>query len=390
MLTALDTVATLTTSAVLHEVFPQAEAHHADAVLEWPVLVIPQGSEPRWIIVGDAQKTVSVLRSWRPYNLGSRIRWSAVSFAASARMLAQLPGVQSSHVRVDPSYWQTVLPGLTANWNAVIHVGSPSYTRKATVFFIAEDRQVKAVVKVPLTRIAGAFILNEADVLFRMRHWQGLPQVLFQDPSRGIAAQTWLMGRPVSRSFTHEHLDLLCRFANPGATIRISDYSAAIASQLNALDSKFDRDLLSRALELLDFNEPLPAFVEHRDFAPWNLKRLPDGRLGLVDWEWAVTQSLPWQDVCRFFYMSDVVFTGPGNVWESMCANPLLNIYRKQFAIRTEALRPLTMYYLLRVLCMDAEIDNSRLTNYTYRQIQLLLDAERESAEESNSSIPGH
>src|ERR1035438_4778012 len=106
MLTALDTVDTLATSTVLQEVFPEAISAYPRALLERPVFVIPQGSEPRWIIVGDSQKVTSVLRSWRPYNMGSRIRWSAVSLAASVRMLAKLPGVQSSRNLIDHAYWQ--------------------------------------------------------------------------------------------------------------------------------------------------------------------------------------------------------------------------------------------------------------------------------------------
>jgi len=377
MLIALEPAAKLTTSGVLQEVFPAATLTPTDLQLEeQPVFVISQSDEPRWIIVGDTRKAFPVLRSWRPFNLSSRVRWNVVSLAAFGRVLERLPGVKFSRARIDHSYWQDRLPGPPKSWNVVIHIGNPSHTRKATAFFISEDGQITAVGKVPLTRIAGRSILNEADVLLRLQQWEWLPRVLLQDPGRGIAAQSWLVGEPVGRSFTSAHLNLLCRFANKSDTIRISDQRESIEAQLNALDSSFDHVTLSRALKILEFDQPLPSFVEHRDFAPWNLKRLSSGDLGLVDWEWAVTKSLPFQDACRFFYMSDAVFDGPGGVWESMSNNPLLQTYCARFAIPGNALRPLVMHYLLRVLCMDAEINNTRLTNYTYRQIQVLLAAE--------------
>jgi hypothetical protein len=289
-------------------------------------------------------------------------------------MLAWLPGVKNTSARIDSSYWTQRLTELPVNWSAVIHVGSRSYTRKAIVFFLGEDRAIKAAAKVPLAPAAGLAILNEATILDRLKAVQYLPRVLFRDSDRGVAAQSWLEGKPVSRGFSTAHLDLLSLLANVGSVTRVSDYRSLIALQLEELDLPFERSLLNQALEALDFDEPLHGFIEHRDFAPWNLKWLPSGSLGLLDWEWAVSDSLPWQDVCRLFYLDDAHFGGPGRVWEAMNANPLLLKYRLRFGIPTAALMALTMHYLLRVLCMDWQSGNMRLTQYTYRQIMALLE----------------
>src|SRR5438552_4147216 len=106
-----------------------------------------------------------------------------------------------------------------------------------------------------------------------------LPEIVFQDTDRAIAAQTWLEGKPVSRGFSKAHLDLLSLLVNPGRTARVSDYLPATCAHLDELDFPFDRSLLARALEWLEFDEPLQSFVEHRDFAPWNLKWLSNGDL---------------------------------------------------------------------------------------------------------------
>jgi hypothetical protein len=381
MLTLLDSASLLTTSHVLQVGFPAlGESLASQETDDRLVHVIPQNAEPRWIILGAPWKALPVLRSWRPWNLKSRLQWSAVLFAASTRVLPHLAGVVNSHDRIDSSYWRQHLPEFSDDWNAVIHVGSRSYTRKAIVFFFGKDLLVNAVAKVPLTQAAALAILNEAAILDRMRAVGYLPRIIFRDPVRGVAAQSWLVGKPVSRGFTAAHLDLLSLLANPGRTTRVSDYAPGVAAQLDKADLPFDRSVLLNALELLNFDEPLQGFVEHRDFAPWNLKWISGGRLGLLDWEWAVTDSLPWQDICRFFYLEDAHFNGSGRVWETMGSNRLLQIYRKRFAIPTHALTALTMHYLLRVLCMDWQSRNVHLTQYTFKQIQLLLNTCRRIA----------
>jgi hypothetical protein len=381
MLTSTDAAEPLTASHVLQAAFPAlGNEMVALAAVERAVHVIPNGAEPRWVILGNPRKALPVLRSWRPWNLSSRLRWSAVLFAASIKMLHRLPGVTSRSACIDTSYWQRNLPEFSESWTAVVHLGSPSYTRKAIVFFLGKDQAVKAVAKIPLAPAAALAILNEAAILQRMKAIEYLPRVQFQDSARGVAAQSWLDGKPVSRSFTSAHVDLLSFLANPGIATRVCDYQAEIAAQLDEHDLPFDRSVLTHGVELLSFDEPLQGFVEHRDFAPWNLKRLPDGSLGLLDWEWAVPNSLPWQDACRFFYLQDVHFNGRGNVWEALTHNRLLQRYCQRFAIPIEALPPLTMHYLLRVLCMDWQSGNTGVAQYTFTQIQLLLDIHRKTA----------
>ena len=299
--------------------------------------------------------------------------------AASIKMLPRLPGVSNSNACIDTSYWQRNLAEFSERWAAVIHLGSPSHTRKAIVFFLGEDHSIKAVAKVPLEPLAYQAILNEAAVLERMKQFLHLPRILFQDSERGVAAQSWLDGKPVSRGFTSAHLDLLSLLATPGSTARVSDFKAEVAAQLDEHDVPFDRLVLAQALELLNFDEPMQGFVEHRDFVPWNLKRVPDGSLALLDWEWAASHSLPWQDICRFFYNQDALFKGHGRVWETLIGNQLLQRYRQRFAIPAEALPALTMHYLLRVLSMDWQSGNTGVAQCTFQQIQLLLGRYRKT-----------
>jgi hypothetical protein len=373
MVGVFDPAGPLTISGVLRAAFPESDpatesAKSADSFIH----VIPQGLEPRWIIIGDPRKAVPVLRSWRPYNLGSRVRWGAVVSAASLDVLARLPGVVNSRAPINLSYWQRSLAGFSADWTPVVHVGNPSHTRKAIVFFIGQN-QIKAVAKVPLIDDAAPAILNEAEILRGLHPAHYLPEVLFADPGRGIAAQSWLEGKPVSRELTAAHVNLLGLLALPGSTTRLADYRTAITADLEQADLPFDRTILARAMDMLDFEGALPGFVEHRDFAPWNLKRMPNGETAAIDWEWAVARSLPCQDICRFFYIQDALFDGPGKVWETLTGHPLLQAHYRRFSISPHALPSLTMHYLLRVLCMDWRSGNARLAHYAFRQIDQLL-----------------
>jgi hypothetical protein len=374
----MDSADALTISDILAAGFPDpGNSTAAKDPQELAVHVIPQGGEPRWIILGDPRRALPVLRSWRPWKLSSRLRWNTVLLAVSTGMLDRLPRVSTSRACLDPSYWRQRLSDFPENWGAVIHVGSRSFTRKAILFFFGKNGLIKAPVKVPLATAAPFAILNEAAVLHCMQGADYLPKVLFQDPERGITAQTWLEGKPVSRGFTKAHLDLLSLLVDARGITRVSDYRSGIEMQMNQLDLPFDRSRLLEALDLLDFDEPLPRFVEHRDFAPWNLKWLPDGRLGLLDWEWAVPESLPWQDVCRLFYLDDAHFAGRGRVLETMNGNSLLHMYRSRFGISSAASAALTMHYLLRVLCMDWQSGNAQLARHSYRQLDLLLESRR-------------
>jgi hypothetical protein len=378
MMTSTGPAEPLTAAHVLQAAFPALRQPAAAlTTCERTVHVIPNGAEPRWIILGNPAEALPVLRSWRPWNLTSRVQWSAVLFAASVKMLPRLPRVCNSTAGIDTTYWQGNLPEFSARGATVIHVGNPSHTRKAILFFLGEDHSINAVAKVPLARQAAQAILNEAAILQRIKRIVRLPRILFQDSDRGVAAQSWLDGKPVSRGFSSAHLDLLSLLANPGSNTRVSDYRAEVAAQLDQHDLPFDRTVLAHALELLNFDEPLQGFVEHRDFAPWNLKRFPDGSLGLLDWEWAVSHSLPWQDICRFFYNQDALFKGHGRVWEVLTGNRLLQRYRKRFAIPEQALPALTMHYLLRVLSMDWQSGNTRVAQCTFEQIQRLLGSYR-------------
>jgi len=367
----------LNLSDILRISFPAGDEGNAPRGTEFAVHVIPQGNEPRWVVIGDPRNAAPVFRSWRPFKISTRVRWSAVVAASAHGLLARLPGVISTRSVVDLSYWRR-LPGFDDDWVPVVHIGNPSYTRKITVFFVdRQEQKCKAVAKVPLSGASAQAILNEADVLDRLRGAEYLPACLFRDRQRGIAAQAWLEGAPLSRAFRPSHMELLARFAVPEGMVRVSDQRKAIAGELEESGLPFDRDVISRAQGFLDYDAPLPAFIEHRDFAPWNLKRLENGQTGAIDWEWTVLRGLPCQDIYRYFYIQDALFNGPGNAWQVINSQSLVRDFYRRFELPPEALPALAMHYLLRVMAMDWRGGNVFLAKYGYGQIEALLAAQK-------------
>src|SRR5580692_6644277 len=143
MLTSGKSPSPLTTADVLEAAFPTTKSGSRISTSESrDVLVIPHGSEPRWIILGRADKSLPVLRSWNPWNRSSRLRWSVVRIAASINMLRALPGILRNNALIDDSYWRRNLADFPKNWTAVIHVGNTSPSRKAIVFFVGGNQRI--------------------------------------------------------------------------------------------------------------------------------------------------------------------------------------------------------------------------------------------------------
>lgn len=348
------------------------------ATRELRVQIISQGGIPRWVLPANTQRAVTVLRSWKPYKVKSRLKWSAIVGACRLNALSALPGITREIAHYDPSYWGRFLPGFRDSWEMVAYIGNIFPTRKALIFFVDENASVQAVAKVPIYPAAKSAILNEAKILTKLEHRLVVPRVLFSDEEQGIAAQSWMEGANVSRKLGEEHLEVLSAFASETAWVRLSDTRGELEDQV-ALLRGVDSELLKRALLLLETPEEMRACVEHGDFAPWNFRRLADGQLTLIDWEWAVEDGFPWQDVCRYFYLQDFLFREGSNVWKVLRTNPLLQEYCRRYELSTEAVVGLTVRYLVRYLCEEHAEGNHDRVEYATRKIREILDSQSPS-----------
>lgn len=340
-----------------------------------PVHIISHGGVPRWVLPGDTRRALSVLRSWKPYKVTSRAQWGAIVGACRLNALSMLPGVTRETLRCDLSYWRLELSGFSDSWSIVAYIGNPSPTRKTLMFFTDERGKVQAVGKVPIRAEAKAAILNEARVLRKVRDRFPVAEVLFSDEVQGIAAQTWMKGDNVPLEFSAERLDLLTSFGNGNGSVRLSDCREELESQATSLDLPIGPSVLRRALAMLNVRDELRTCLEHGDFVPWNMRRLKDGRLTLIDWEWAVEDGFPWQDVCHYFYLQDYLFQKRADVWRILTTHPLLNEYRRRFGLSPEAVRGLTIRYLLRYMCAEYAEGDADKVEFAARKIKELVEA---------------
>jgi hypothetical protein len=336
-------------------------------------LVIFQGKDPRWIVPNRSRAALPVFQSWRPYGTKTRVQWAGVVAACRWNALVLLPGIKKTRAQCNLAYWAEHIQNVHSGWDILGHIGNPSPTQKAILFFL-DRHSIPAVAKIPLTEAAATAILNEAAVLRRMRKKHIVPEVVFEDPERGIAAQSWVVGQPAARRFGEEHLDFLLRLSCEGHSARLSMYRDGMIALLQKLPwQKLEWQQIEAAVSLLDNEEDLPAFTEHRDFAPWNIRRLSDGSITLIDWEWAIEHGLPWLDVCRYFYIQDYLFQESKNVWELLKSHPLLRKYASGCGLSARAIRGLTAYYLLRSLHEDVNSGEKERAQYIFRQVQSLL-----------------
>lgn len=351
-----------------------AEAAKLTEGITLPVRVISQLGAPRWVLPADERRAVSVLQTWAPYGVRSRVKWGAIVGACRLSALSMLPGVAREYLTCDFSYWRRMLPGYQDSWAIVGYIGNPSPTRKVLLFFLDTNGQVRAVVKVPVQPEAKAAIVDESNILKKMRDRLPVPLVLFCDEGEGIAAQSWIEGVSAPRAFGREHLELLMQLVSNRACLRLNERRQALEMRIASLRRSSDSPLLGRALSLLNSKEEVPECIEHGDFTPWNLRRISHGHLTLIDWEWSVEAGYPWQDICRYFYLQAYLFRHTASVWKRLITHPLLTEYCRRLGLSAEAMRGLTARFLLRFLCDSHDEGDADKVAFAMAKIREVLN----------------
>ncbi len=251
--------------------------------------VLSRNGQPRWLLPARQRKLDSVLASWSPYRLDSRLKWHAVCAANRIGCLSLLPGVTVSTIcGLDQIDWTSLGWNIDAAPVPAVYLGTPGPARKAVIHLLDSASGVcHVILKVPINDGARAAILREGDVLISLDS-EGCTlsqRLLSVDRDRGISAQTFLSGAAGTRRLRPKYLRLLRALRLPGETTSIAEHAASLQEQL-LWSATSDRDLvtINAALSHLCDAHPLAAFWTHGDFAPWNIKHSPEGP-ALLDWE---------------------------------------------------------------------------------------------------------
>ena len=213
---------------------------------------------------------------------------------------------------------------------------TPRFRASRHVVFLILDRATSEpalVVKVP--RLSGhnrqvereAANLRSAGAVYA----EGIPQVIACEPygDRTILVETALQGEPMGPTMVRRRPAECCRrmlhWLRGGEIVQNSDdwFERLIEQPLEQFASRFpltakEQRCLRATREVI---EPLrgsgiPLVLEHGDLSHPNLLMLPDGQIGVIDWELAQPRGLPAQDL--FFFLTYVALArAKADTWKA-------------------------------------------------------------------------
>ena len=344
-----------------------------------PYLVIPGHDGPRWLIPARSRSAASVLRSWHPYNLSSRLKWLAVCTAARTGLLRFAGSVSSVAVsRRGALQWFERCGIRSQTGEMVILLGNPSPDRKLVVFLLhdthsGDTHPIAAVLKVGLTAGGGQSVLHEAEVLRKLEPYSWAPRLLSVHPELRAAVQKFVPGAMPDRRFRPEYMEILCHLPRSGGGKTLAQLAGEMARRLGPFKARLDAlapGLLDRSCDALDLDSFVPTLLVHGDFAPWNMRRNAQMGYVLVDWEWADFAGLPAYDLLHFQFNDDRLFGEKAGGYAAIRSRPICAEYLRRMDLDAELLPRLAIAYLLDQLESHCRQRGARLTAYTLRQLE--------------------
>ena len=178
---------------------------------------------------------------------------------------------------------------------AAVFIGTPGRAQKITVQYINHAARPLAYLKLGSTMTAKELLTRERDALRLLPAGLGPSCIAFGAFDGGWGLLTSAIdGRRLDASFgaLPELAACLDRLPATG--------ESAIASHpwVVRLNERSQVDL-ERILESLA-SRPWPIVLTHGDLAPWNVLRDAQGRLMLIDWEYASQAGLPYIDLAYY------------------------------------------------------------------------------------------
>lgn len=209
----------------------------------------------------------------------------------------------------------------------IIHNASPGEGAKAILKLVTDGGSALAYAKIADNRVRGIFIENEYRTLARLEGvafktasvptlagfdiLNGHYILILKASDEGFAANI--------RSMDESVTDFLIELFERTSSVKKIEETLFWADTRKAL-SEFSSgpygpaygwlsDMAFGLMELLK-GESFPFGVAHRDFVGWNIKRMSDSRLYVMDWEWARPEHIPFQDFFHFILLTEWANSG--------------------------------------------------------------------------------
>ena len=273
---------------------------------------LPNLAAARWFIPLDQPAVAAAA-----FGVYSPTRLSARAKRTAARVAARLgvPGWYRDTVTIaqrrPPPLERQLAAGLgTADeLRLSLSAGAPepARNRKASAALLRLDGSVVGFAKLSGSPLARGLIQREAAVLTELARWpavaDGVPKLLAAGEADGryYLVQSPMAGRPAPARMTASHrtflADLQDGHPRPAAD---TEFVRSLLPRLHRLgDDRADLvPLAERVVASLDRCRVRQTVV-HGDFAPWNLRCQPAGRLAAFDWEYGRTDGLPAADAAH-------------------------------------------------------------------------------------------
>lgn len=336
--------------------------------------IIQGHSGPRWLLPQRGGLTGTILKEWRPYGAPARAYWMGVRAAARLGLAAFLPRTGRAPAPADTGTQFLNSIGLNESGGLpAILVGNTVATRKLLVFLEVGDDRRRVVAKVPLTPMARLSIETEAAALRRLDRRHRAPRLLHFSAEKGAAVQEYLAGKLGSRRCKPRYIQMLLEFILPDAKIALRERGARLAARLHASDHyRHHAGTIDPALRYLDCDAQVDSALVHGDFAPWNIRELPDGACTLIDWELARWDGIAFFDLCHFYYMQCLLFSRETLFYEPMLAEGAWRDYCRPLGMAPALLPRLSAAFLLEMMAGYWETEDP-IAAFGLHQMELFL-----------------
>jgi hypothetical protein len=352
-----------------------------------PYTIVPGNDGPRWLLPNRNKLTWTILNEWHPYSTLAWLSWAGIRLLARFGALPFLPGTLQTHLPANSG--SLLLSHIGHESDAlppVILVGSPTATRKLIVFLVNSDHALDSVVKFPLTSAARVSIQDEAEILRRLDGKHRAPRLLHYSSETGAAMQQYLPGRMGSRRCKPNYLRLLLDLARTEDVVSLRARGLLLEERLRCHPAYNEHaSSVNSVLAYLEEDAVVPAVLVHGDFAPWNIRELPDGACALVDWELAEWKGMPLHDLCHFFYVQTRSFSPDKLFYSTLLQEGSWRKYCGALDLPLSLVPRLAAAFLLAMLARNWETNRIPGAAFCVRQLEAFLRQIK-----SQASYPPH
>lgn len=289
-----------------------------DTVRDATHVGIPRGAAPRFAVPLDNSIGAVALRLLVPPASRARL--------AMQRAAARLTGRTPLWFVPTPRLEAVAMLAKRNLARCTVSAGTPGPYNKPSVLFLANGNAPASIAKVAVSPASRALVANEAAWLERLEEGNVLtgqrPIALAKGETSDalVLVQSACAGEFADVMFGPDHLRFLASLravdrgpsGYPESPMRAAMHRRLVAYRA-ALDVGWIRRLddgLARLDDTLGSAGP-PMVAAHRDFAPWNIRRAPDG-IYVFDWEYAERGYVPLYDAFHHLLMPRALKGGVG------------------------------------------------------------------------------